>query len=77
MKQKTELACNHCGKKPSWKEDTGISKKLLEGSIHGYVAWQETDKATGKVDKDFIEVICDPIIAPKKTVIVAAVNPKT
>ena len=35
-----------------------------------------TEKATGKVDKDFIEVICDPIIAPKKTVIVAAVNPK-
>lgn len=44
---KIEYACNHCGKKPSWKEDTGISKKLLEGSIHGYVAWQETDKTTG------------------------------
>jgi hypothetical protein len=41
------------------------------------IAVPTTDKATGKVDKDFIEAICDPIIAPKKTVIVAAVNPKT
>ena len=32
--------------------------------------------ATGKVDKDFIEVICEPIIPPKKTVIAAFVNPK-
>ena len=41
------------------------------------IAVPTTEKATGKVDKDFIEVICEPIIAPKKTVIVAAVNPKT
>ena len=33
--------------------------------------------AVGNVDKNFIEVICDPIIPLKKTVIVAAVNPKT
>ena len=41
------------------------------------IAVPTTDKATGNVDKDFIEVICDPIIPPKKTVIVAFVNPKT
>ena len=29
------------------------------------------------VDKDFIEVICDPTIPLKKTVIILAVNPKT
>ena len=40
------------------------------------IAVPTTDKATGNVDKDFIEVICDPIIPPKKTVIVAFVNPK-
>jgi hypothetical protein len=36
-----------------------------------------TDKAVGNVDKDFIEVICDPTIPLKKTVIILAVNPKT
>ena len=41
------------------------------------IAVPTTDKATGSVDKDFIEVICDPIIPPKKTVIAAFVNPKT
>ena len=41
------------------------------------IAVPTTDKATGNVDKDFIEVICEPIIPPKKTVIVAFVNPKT
>ena len=41
------------------------------------IAVPTTDKATGSVDKDFTEVICDPIIPPKKTVIVAFVNPKT
>ena len=41
------------------------------------IAVPTTDKATGNVDKDFIEVICDPIIPPKKTVIAAFVNPKT
>ena len=41
------------------------------------IAVPTTDKATGNVDKDFIEVICDPIIAPKKTVIAAFVNPKS
>ena len=41
------------------------------------IAVPTTDKATGNVDKDFTEVICDPIIPPKKTVIVAFVNPKT
>ena len=41
------------------------------------IAVPTTDKAVGNVDKDFIEVICDPIIPLKKTVIVAAVNPKT
>ena len=41
------------------------------------IAVPTTDKATGNVDRDFIEVICDPIIPPKKTVIVAFVNPKT
>ena len=29
------------------------------------------------VAKDFIEVICDPTIPLKKTVIILAVNPKT
>jgi len=41
------------------------------------IAVPTTDKAVGNVAKDFIEVICDPIIPLKKTVIVAAVNPKT
>ena len=41
------------------------------------IAVPTTDKAVGNVDKDFIEVICDPIIALKKTVTVAFVNPKT
>ena len=41
------------------------------------IAVPTTDKATGNVDKDFIEVICDPIIPPRKTVIAAFVNPKT
>jgi hypothetical protein len=41
------------------------------------IAVPTTDKAVGNVAKDFIEVICDPIIPLKKTVTVAAVNPKT
>jgi hypothetical protein len=41
------------------------------------IAVPTTYKAGGNVDKNFIEVICDPIIPLKKTVIVAAVNPKT
>ena len=41
------------------------------------IAVPTTDKATGSVDKDCTEVICDPIIPPKKTVIAAFVNPKT
>jgi hypothetical protein len=41
------------------------------------IAVPTTVKAVGNVDNDFIEVICDPIIPLKKTVIVAAVNPKT
>ena len=41
------------------------------------IAVPTTDKAVGNVDKDFIEVICDPIIPLKKTVIILAVNPKT
>ena len=41
------------------------------------IAVPTTYKAVGNVDKDFIEVICDPIIPLKKTVMVAAVNPKT
>jgi len=45
--------CNNCGKpsnwidKSFWKEDTGVTTKLLEGSIYGYVAWQEADNKTG------------------------------
>ena len=41
------------------------------------IAVPRTDKAVGNVDKDFIEVICDPTIPLKKTVIILAVNPKT
>ena len=41
------------------------------------IAVPTTDKAVGNVAKDLIEVICDPIIPLKKTVMVAAVNPKT
>ena len=41
------------------------------------IAVPTTANAVGNVDKDFIEVICDPIIPLKKTVIVAAVNPNT
>ena len=41
------------------------------------IATPTTDKAVGNVDNDFIEVICDPTIPLKKTVIILAVNPKT
>jgi hypothetical protein len=41
------------------------------------IAVPRTDKEVGNVDKDFIEVICDPTIPLKKTVIILAVNPKT
>ena len=41
------------------------------------IAVPRTDKAVGNVDKDFIELICDPTIPLKKTVIILAVNPKT
>ena len=41
------------------------------------IAVPTTDKAVGNVDKNFIEVICDPTIPLKKTVIILAVNPKT
>ena len=40
------------------------------------IAVPRTDKAVGSVDKDCIEVICDPTIPLKKTVIILAVNPK-
>ena len=41
------------------------------------IAVPTTYKAVGNVAKNFIEAICEPIIPLKKTVIVAAVNPKT
>ena len=41
------------------------------------IAVPRTDKDVGNVDKDFIEVICDPTIPLKKTLIILAVNPKT
>jgi len=41
------------------------------------IAVPTTYIAVGNVAKNFIEVISDPIIPLKKTVIVAAVNPKT
>ena len=41
------------------------------------IAVPTTAKAVGNVAKDFIEVICDPTIPLKKTVIILAVNPKT
>ena len=41
------------------------------------IAVPRTDKDVGSVDKDFIEVICDPTIPLKKTVIILAVNPNT
>jgi len=37
------------------------------------IAVPTTAKAVGNVDKDFIEVICDPTIPLKKTVIILAV----
>ena len=40
---KTDKPCKHCGKKQAQSEDTGITKELLSGSIHGYVAWKETN----------------------------------
>ena len=40
------------------------------------IAVPTTAKAVGNVDKDFIEVIWDPTIPLKKTVIILAVNPK-
>ena len=44
---KTDKPCKHCGKKQSQSE-TGITKELLSGSIHGYVAWKETNDENGK-----------------------------
>jgi len=41
------------------------------------IAVPTTAKALGNVEKDFIEVICDPTNPLKKTVIILAVNPKT
>ena len=41
------------------------------------IAVPRTDKDVGNVDKDFMEVICDPTIPLNKTVIILAVNPKT
>ena len=41
------------------------------------IATPRTDKDVGNVDRDFIDVICDPTIPLKKTVIILAVNPKT
>ena len=41
------------------------------------IAVPRTDKDVGNVDKDFIEVICDPTIPLKKTVIILAVKPNT
>ena len=41
------------------------------------IAVPTTAKSVGNVDKDFIEVICDPTIPLKKTVIILTVNPKT
>ena len=41
------------------------------------IAVPRTDKAVGNVDKDFIEVICEPTIPLKKTVIILTVKPKT
>ncbi len=41
------------------------------------IAVPTTAKAVGNVDKDFIEVICEPTIPLKKTVIILAVNAKT
>ena len=41
------------------------------------IAVPRTDKDVGNVDRDFIEVICDPTIPLRKTVIILAVKPKT
>ena len=41
------------------------------------IAVPRTDKDVGNVDSDFIEVIWEPTIPLKKTVIILAVNPKT
>ena len=41
------------------------------------IAVPTTDNAVGNVDNDFMLVICEPTIPPKKTVIILAVNPKT
>ena len=41
------------------------------------IAVPRTDKEVGSVDKDFTELICEPTIPLKKTVIILAVNPKT
>ena len=50
---------------------------MIFAAIIVKIAVPRTDNAVGKVDKDFIEVICDPTIPLKKTVIILAVKPKT
>ena len=50
---------------------------MIFAAIIVKIAVPRTDNAVGNVDKDFIEVICDPTIPLKKTVIILAVNPKT
>ena len=50
---------------------------MIFAAIIVKIAVPRTDNAVGNVDKDFIEVICDPTIPLKKTVIILAVKPKT
>ena len=50
---------------------------IIFAAIMVKIAVPTTDNAVGNVDKDFMEVICDPTIPLKKTVIILAVNPKT
>ena len=71
-KQITELT-----KAPKIKPNLRPILPIIFAAIMVKIAVPTTDKAVGNVDKDFMEVICDPTIPLKKTVIILAVNPKT
>ena len=72
IKQVTELT-----KAPKIKPSLRPTLSIIFAAKIVKIAVPRTDKDVGSVDKDFTEVICEPTIPLKKTVIILAVNPKT
>ena len=72
IKQVTKLT-----KDPKMKPNLRPTLPIIFAAKIVKIAVPRTAKAVGNVDKDFIEVICDPTIPLKKTVIILAVKLKT